>query len=48
MSEINVILDTSKHSDFINILVAFEPAHNIYLIFVYLFLLHTFTALKTR
>jgi len=48
MSAINVRLDTFKNSDYINILEAFALAHDIYLIFVYLFLLYIFTALKAR
>jgi hypothetical protein len=48
MSAINVRLDTFKHSDYTNILEAFAPSHDIYLIFVYLFLLHTFTTIKAR
>jgi hypothetical protein len=48
MSAINVRLDTFKPSDYINILEAFAQEHEIRLIFMYLFLLYTFTTLKAR
>jgi len=48
MSAIKIRSGTFKHSGYINIFEAFAPSYDTYLIFVCLFLLYTFTTLKTR